>query len=117
MTLRRNFVFQSSAFNTSEAKAYFINEGCFGDDLARWLIERLRARGVEVEPEPGQEDFGWYVKFRVGEVRYHLVMGYREGEGNKPGDWMCSLERIVGLFGMIFGPGYKGVEPPALEVL
>jgi len=40
MTVRRNFIFQSNAFNTSEQRDYFINECCFGDDLARSLIER-----------------------------------------------------------------------------
>ena len=46
MSVLRNVVFRSDAFNTSETKDYFINECCFGDDLARWLIEQLRARGA-----------------------------------------------------------------------
>jgi hypothetical protein len=39
--------FQSSAFNTTVTKDYFINPECFGDDLARWLITRLRATGTK----------------------------------------------------------------------
>ena len=40
-------VFRSDAFNTTEQKPSFINDGCFGDDLARWLMTRLRALGVK----------------------------------------------------------------------
>ncbi len=56
--IRTVVTFQSPAFNTSERKDYFINDGCYGDDLARWLIEQLRSRGVQTDAEPGQEDFG-----------------------------------------------------------
>ncbi len=41
--------FESEAFNHSEPKEYFINPCCFGDDLARWLmdseIERVSTEG------------------------------------------------------------------------
>lgn len=117
MTLRRNFIFQSTAFNTSEPKNYFINECCFGDDLARWLIERLRSRGIHTEPKPGQEDFGWYLTFRVGETEYNLVIGYRPGEEGQPGDWMCTLERKAGLIRSIFGARKRGIQPDALAAL
>src|SRR5437016_2303767 len=50
--------FRSSAFNTSVVKPYFINECCFGDDLAEWMIARLRANGIQTDDKPGQEDFG-----------------------------------------------------------
>ena len=117
MTIRRNFIFQSTAFNTSVPKEYFINEGSFGDDLARWLIERLRAQGVHVEPEPGQEDFGWYLTFRVGEAVHDLVIGYRPGQEGKLGDWMCTIERRAGFWGSIFGARSRGLQVEAPEAL
>jgi len=40
MIVRRNVIFQSTAFNTSQPKDYFINDCCYGDDVARWLMER-----------------------------------------------------------------------------
>src|SRR6266699_3216208 len=46
MIVRRNVIFQSTAFNTSEPKDYFINDCCYGDDFARWIMEQLRARGI-----------------------------------------------------------------------
>jgi hypothetical protein len=116
MTIRRNFIFQSSAFNTSEPKDYFVNECCFGDDLGRWLIERLNSRGIRTQPEPGQEDFGWYTTFRLGETDYDLVISYRPGD-EQLGDWMCRLERKAGLLGSLFGARKRGIQADALEAL
>ena len=58
-------VFESRAFNHTEPKEYFINPCCFGDDLARWLMEELAQQGIGVDDEPGQEDFGWYFEFSI----------------------------------------------------
>jgi len=117
MTIRRNFIFQSATFNTSEPKDYFINECCFGDDLARWFIERLKSRGIHTESEPGQEDFGWYMTFRVGETDYDLVIAYRPGGEGQLGDWMCTLERSAGLVGSLFGARKRSIQFDALEAL
>lgn len=113
--IRRNFIFQSAAFNTTESKDYFINECCFGDDVARWVIERLKARGIHTKPEPGQEDFGWYMTFRVGETDYDLVIGYRPGD--ELGDWMCTVERSAGLIASLLGARKRGIQADALETL
>src|SRR5437764_5341273 len=48
--------FRSTAFNCTEPRDYFINPCCFGDDVCRWLIRELRARGHRTADEPGQED-------------------------------------------------------------
>jgi hypothetical protein len=69
--------FQSAAFNTSEHRDYFLNSGCFGDDVAIWLIEELRKRKFETAAKPGQEDFGWYFTFHVSDIKHCLVIGYR----------------------------------------
>ena len=74
--LRTLVTFQSSAFNTSERKDYFINDCCYGDDVARWFIEQLRKRDVQTDAEPGQEDFGWYFGFRVGDTDYQLAIAH-----------------------------------------
>src|ERR1017187_1982926 len=116
MTIRRHVIFQSTAFNTTESKAYFIKEGCFGDDLARWLIEQLQARGIQTESEPGQKGFGWYFTFRVGETDYNFVLGCRPGENDKP-DWMGTIERSAGLVGSWFGARKRGIKPNALKII
>ena len=54
MIIRRYVIFQSESFNTTEAKDYFINECCFGDDLGRWLLRELSQRGVETTRSPAR---------------------------------------------------------------
>jgi hypothetical protein len=116
MTIRRNVIFQSTAFNTTESKDYFINECCFGDDLARWLIEQLNARGIRTEPEPGQEDFGWWLTFRVGATDYDFVLGSRRGNNDKH-EWMGWIERSRGFVGSLFGARKRGIKADAVEVI
>ncbi|HET6326867.1 MAG TPA: hypothetical protein VFG04_19470 [Planctomycetaceae bacterium] len=81
--MRAIVTFQSSTFNTSEPRDYFINDCCYGDDLARWFIAELRGRGIRTDSEPGQEDFGWYLGFRVADTDYHLVLGHRGRKGER----------------------------------
>lgn len=51
--------FGSGAFNTSQERDYFINPGLFGDDACRWIIQRLRERGIETDAEPDSRGLGW----------------------------------------------------------
>jgi hypothetical protein len=117
MTVRRHVIFQSMAFNTSEPKEYFINECCFGDDLAKWLMEELQARGIETGAEPGQEDFGWYFRYQLGEADYDLVIGYRPGEDGQAGDWICTIERGAGFLASIFGARKRDIPLEAAEAI
>src|SRR6266705_4805067 len=82
--------FQSGAFNTSERRPYFINDGCYGDDVTRWIIGELHSRGIPSEPEPQQEDFGWYLTYRPGKAEHQFVLGYRPGDHPSavPRSWM-----------------------------
>ena len=89
--LRTFVTFRAPSFNQSEVKEYFINPCCFGDDLARWLIVELQSRGVEVDEEPGQEDFGWYLSFRHNDHCYTVILGSREDE-TEAADWLCWIE-------------------------
>jgi hypothetical protein len=117
-TLTRTVVtFQSTSFNTTEPRDYFINDCCFGDDLAGWLIGRLRSTGVQTDLEPGQEDFGWYFNFKLGENVYCVVLGFRPGEESAEGEWIAWLERTRGLVGSIFGFRKRDIERSAGEAL
>jgi hypothetical protein len=68
--IRTIVTFESSAFNTTDPKGYFINPCCFGDDVAKWLARQLRDKGHEAGETPGQEDFGWYLTFRISKAEY-----------------------------------------------
>lgn len=114
--LHRTIVtFQSSQFNATESHDYFINPDCFGDDLCLWLIDELTARGVQCDSEPGQEDFGWYFNFQLGETVYCLVCGCRPPEADEPALWTLWIERSTGFISSLFGGRNKGIELAAGE--
>jgi len=113
--MRKEATFRTSAFNTSEARDYFINEGCFGDDLAKWMIGRLREAGVETDDEPGQEDFGWYFEFKVPAGPHCCILGYQEDEPE--GVWHLWLERSRGLLASILGRRGHGIDDAAVRAL
>jgi hypothetical protein len=102
--VRTVVAFRSDAFNCTEPREYFINECCFGDDVGAWLIRELRDRGVDVDAEPDQEDWGWYVTCRTDGSEYTVGIGFRPGDTeNDPGEWLCFIERRVGLLGRLRG--------------
>jgi hypothetical protein len=109
--------FHSPAFNTSTRRDYFINDCCYGDDLAGALIERLRAHGVQTDAEPGQEDFGWYFGFGAGDAEYQFVVAYRPADENAPAIWIGWLERKAGFIGSLFGARRRGIDPDAARLI
>jgi hypothetical protein len=111
--VRTIVTFQSSTFNTSEPRDYFINDCCYGDDLARWFIAELRGRGIQTDTELDQEDFGWYFGFRVGDTDYQLVLGYLEGRGESDGVWIGWLERKLGFVKSLLGRRKRGIQTDA----
>src|SRR5262245_9384590 len=111
----REASFKSSAFNTSDVREYFINDCCFGDDLAKWLIARLRAAGLDTDDEPGQEDFGWYFNFHVAAGPHCCVVAYHEDEPE--GTWHVTLERQLGLIRSVFGGRGHGIDAQAIDAI
>jgi hypothetical protein len=102
--MRTVATFESGKFNLTEHKDYFINEGCYGDDLGKWLISQLRAAGAETDSEPGQEDFGWYVNYTIGSQPFCAVIGNVGGEF-----WFVAVERATGFLGSVFGGRNRNV--------
>jgi len=115
-TVKTVVTFESSAFNMSEPREYFINPCCFGDDVARWLTEQLRSKGYQVAQAPGQEDFGWYFGFRVSGIDYCLVIGHRPGDNNEEGLWIGWLER-TGFVVSLMGARKRGIKPDAARAI
>lgn len=109
--------FTSSLFNTSTQKAYFINPGCFGEDVAKWLADQLRNKGYEAANLPGQEDFGWYFTFQVSGIEYCFVISYRPADKNEEGVWIGWLERSRGLVASILGGRKRGIDPQAAQAI
>jgi hypothetical protein len=113
--MRTEASFRTSSFNTSEVRDYFINDCCFGDDLAKWMMERLRSTGIETGSEPEQEDFGWYFEFTVAGEKHCCILGYQPDEPE--GVWHLWLERSRGLLGSLVGRRAHGIEPAAVSAI
>jgi hypothetical protein len=105
-------VFESRAFNHTEPKEYFINPCCFGDDLARWLMDELRQGGVDVQGDPEQEDFGWYFEFTTDGEKYCLVIS-----GDEEGEWALVIERACGLMASLLGGRHRNVGRSGVEAI
>ncbi len=89
----RNAVrFKSAKFNTTEAKDYFINDACFGDDLSNWLAGELKNAGLKTV-EPWQEDWGWQF-----EAENCLISAGFDGD-----EWRIYVEPILGFFQKLSG--------------
>ncbi|MRI91089.1 hypothetical protein FGE12_23280 [Aggregicoccus sp. 17bor-14] len=109
--------FRSDRFNTSEPREHFINPECFGDDVAAWLIQELRACGVDADPEPGQEDFGGFLRYRVGGIPHCFLLGLVPGDELEAACWAGWFEREVGFLATLFGGRQRGVSPEAVAAV
>src|SRR6187399_2844310 len=114
--MKTEFRFFSTAFNITDPQDYFINECCFGDDVARWLAARLQEQGLQTT-EPGQEDFGWYFTFSIGEAEHCVVIGFQPNDLTVGDQWLGSVERQKGLFGSLFGGRQRDILPEAIEAI
>jgi hypothetical protein len=112
-TVKTVVTFKSSAFNMSEPREYFINPGCFGDDLAKWLAEQLRSKGHQASEVPNQEDFGWYFTFIESGVEHCFVIGHRPGDDDAEDVWIGWLERNRGFVASVLGGRKRDIQPDA----
>jgi hypothetical protein len=69
-----SILFETARFNCSEVKDHFINDCCFGEDMAGWLKERFNAKGIHAS-EPYQEDWGWELQVRDKFGSYYIGAG------------------------------------------
>jgi hypothetical protein len=115
--MKTSFQFLSDHFNISVPRDHFINPGCFGDDLAAWMIGKLKERGIETSSAPGQEDFGWYFTFTINNVQHCVVVGFQPNDIERGDRWIGWIERSPGLIGSILGGRSRGILPEAVELL
>lgn len=115
--IRTVVTFESTAFNMTDSKDYFINPTCFGDDVAKWLIGELRKEGVETDEKPGQEDFGWYLNFETKGMAHTFVIGHRPTGESEAATWIGWLERSRGFIGSLLGGRKRGIQLTAVEII
>lgn len=111
--VRNTVQFKSTTFNTTQIQPHFINDCCFGEDVALWLRPQLAALGHEVE-QPGQEDWGWYLDCRQHGITHTLNIGcVFEDDGPV---WQIYLERQVPLLNRLLQRN-REVEPNLTQAL
>ena len=115
--IRTVVTFESTIFNMTKPRDYFINPCCFGDDVGEWLIRELRQQGMRTDEKPGQEDFGWYVNFDSAGIAHTFVIGHRPHGQTEEGTWIGCLERKRGLIGSILGARSHGIQASAAETI
>lgn len=98
------------------SKDYFINPACFGDDVALWLIDKLRQRGIATSA-PDQEDFGWYFTYSLRSKEYCVVIGFQPNDVNSGDCWVGEIERNVGFIGSLFGGRRRGIDAEAVDLV
>ena len=93
---------ETDLFEHREVKPHFINDCCFGEDFATWLIARLAdlsASGFELG-QPIQEDYGWGFWISRGKVRFWIALSYvGDGPTDGPAEWVVSISQRTSLFG------------------
>lgn len=119
--VRTIVTFKSQSFNTSEARPYFTNPCCFGDDVCHFLIGKFKEAGLECDEKPGQEDFGWYFNFKYNSQAFCLLAAFRPEEENSSspdsGLWNLYLERAAEFIASIFGARNKGMDQALAQKL
>ncbi len=110
----RNAVrFNSSLFNDTEPKDYFINPGSFGDDVGNWLRPRLERLGYQVVG-PTQEDWGWYLDCAKAGATHSLNIGYL-GDHDE-GSWEIFIVRSRSLGDRLLSR-YRTIDPQVAQDL
>jgi hypothetical protein len=81
-------------FNSTEAKPYFFNERCFGEDFISWLVERFENSTFKLE-EPFQEDWGWATLARKDGETFSIGIGIMdESIGEVPARWLITVDKM-----------------------
>lgn len=115
--MNTEFHFRSTLFNCTEPKEHFVNESCFGDDLAGWLIERLEELGYKAVKSPESEDYGWYFTFLVGGTEHCVVVGFQPNDASTGDQWIGWIERQTSFLSSIFGGRNRNISPEAIQAI
>lgn len=115
--MRTEVHFHATAFNCSVPQEDFINKCCYGEDVCRWLIKGLGARGFQTAADPGREDFGWYFTFQAGGSGHCFVVSFQPNDPARGDRWLGRVERQRGFFGSLFGARGRGVHPAAVQAI
>lgn len=84
--------FYTDLFETARTEPDFINERCFGKDLARWLVAAMNDSGFSFGA-PYQEDWGWEFAAEKGSEKYFVQVGIADDSiGRARAEWIVAVE-------------------------
>ena len=102
--MKKTVTFKTELFESQESKPHFINERCFGKDLAAWLRQQLHAAPFTLD-EVIQEDYGWGFWAKAGEDTYWMAIGiFDESIGSEDAEWSVTVaaDASLNLFRRLF---------------
>jgi hypothetical protein len=92
--MKSQISFTTDLFESKEVQAHFINDRCFGEDLARWFVDAASG-GAFSFSEPFQEDWGWAVSAEAKGEKFVIAFGIMdESIGQDQADWLITIEKI-----------------------
>ena len=116
---RYDVIFSSGRFNLSEPREFFINDCCYGDDVARWLVGKLRLNGLTAT-NPAQEDWGWYFDVRDEQSRYFVGVGGTSNEDvldKNQGQWRLIVQKHRNVWERLTGANRLNEDDAFIGVL
>jgi hypothetical protein len=91
---------ETDIFEHKAVKPHFINDCCFGEDFAAWLLRELSllAESGFTFSEPIQEDYGWGFWATNGKDPFWIALSYvGDGPQEPPAQWVVSVTYDAGL--------------------
>jgi hypothetical protein len=90
--------FRTSRFESKTPQPHFINERCFGEDLAVWLRASIDNH-VFAASEPIQEDYGWGFWSTIRGDPYWTAIGIMDDSiGHDDAEWLVTIR---------YDPGFR----------
>lgn len=114
-----DLLFESNQFNLSQVHPHFINPCCFGEDLAAWLSEQLRAQDFSAT-SPAQEDWGWYFDVQMNGADYFVGVGgnsHEDAADPNFGEWRIMVEKTRSLWQKLRGKNQASRAEPIYAVI
>jgi hypothetical protein len=91
--MKSQISFTTDLFESKEVKPHFINDRCFGEDLAQWFVGAASG-GKFTFSEPFQEDWGWAILADAKGEKFVVGFGIMdESIGEAQADWLITVEK------------------------
>jgi hypothetical protein len=96
--MNKEISFRSNLFESKKIEPHFINDRCFGEDLANWLIHKLNENHFSLS-KPYQEDWGWEFEAKKDNEIFFIQIGIMdESIGKEDAEWQISIEKAKSWF-------------------